>query len=274
MRVAALQERAEPGDPAANLAMIAAAARQAADAGATVLVTPELFLTGYAPERIGASFDAAAIPALREGAASIARDAGIALVVSLPGTDADGALTITATLVDRNGRAALSYTKVHLFGPDEAAVFRPAEEAPGVVELDGVPTSLLICYDVEFPEAVRAAADAGAELVLVPTALSAGFEAVPQVLLRARALESQVALVYANHCGTEDGLDFLGHSVVVGPDGALLAEADAGTALLVADVPDDAVRRARAAVPYLAERRTDLYRRWHEDASAAGPASQ
>ena len=77
--------------------------------------------------------------------------------------------------------------------------------APGVVDFHGVRTSLVICYDVEFPEAVRAAAVRGAELLLVPTALAEGFDAVPQVLIRARALENHLTVAYANHCGTEEG---------------------------------------------------------------------
>ena len=103
------------------------------------------------------------------------------------------------------------------------------------MDFHGVKTSLVICYDVEFPESVRAAAVRGAGLVLVPTALSAGFDAVPQVLVRARALENQLTVAYANHSGTEDGCDFLGGSVVAAPDGSLLAAAGAGAELLFAE---------------------------------------
>jgi predicted amidohydrolase len=120
----------------------------------------------------------------------------------------------------------------------------------------------VICYDVEFPEAVRAAAVAGAELLLVPTALAHGFNDVPQVLLRARALESQVTIAYANHSGIEDGCRFLGGSVIAGPDGKLLAAAGEDLQLLYAEVDEGAASRARDEVPYLAERRPELYRSW------------
>jgi predicted amidohydrolase len=150
----------------------------------------------------------------------------IALVYSLPAVTAGGQWQITATVLDARGDELLSYAKVHLFGPEERKAFSPAEAAPAVVNLGGIKTSLAICYDVEFPEAVRAAAAAGADLLLVPTALAHGFEAVPQVLLRARALESQLTVAYANHSGTEeDGCTFLGGSVIAGPDGELLAAA-------------------------------------------------
>lgn len=192
----------------------------------------------------------------------IARSNGIGLVYSLPRVTGHGDWQISATLVDGNGTCLLSYGKVHLFGPDERAAFSPARERPAVVDFNGIPTSIVICYDVEFPESVRAAAVGGAELLLVPTALAHGFGDVPQVLLRARALESQLTIAYANHSGEEDGCRFLGGSVVAGPDGGLLAEAGEEPQLFYAEVDPGAAARERAAVPYLDERRPDIYQSW------------
>jgi len=246
----------------ANCAAVEAAARSAAASGASVLVTPELFPVGYAPLRLRAELDPAVLPAIRKRLADIVRRYSIGLVYSLPALTAHGAWRITSTLLDHTGTELLNYAKVHLFGPDERAAFSPGEAPPAVVDFNGIRTSMVICYDVEFPETVRAAAVGGAELLLVPTALAHGFDAVPQVLLRARALESQLTIAYANHSGLEDGCEFLGGSVIAGPDGTLLAVAGNGAGLLFADVGADAARQARDAVPYLAERRPDLYCSW------------
>jgi predicted amidohydrolase len=246
----------------ANCAAVEAAARSAAAAGSSVLLTPELFPVGYAPLRLRAGLDPAVLPAIRKRLAGIALRHGIGLVYSLPAVTARGVWQITSTLLDSAGKELLTYAKVHLFGPEERAAFSPAETRPAVVDFNGIRTSMVICYDVEFPETVRAAAVGGAELLLVPTALAHGFDAVPQVLLRARALESQVTIAYANHSGLEDGCRFLGGSVIAGPDGSLLAAAGTGPELLFAEIGADAVRQAREAVPYLAERRPDLYRSW------------
>jgi predicted amidohydrolase len=185
------------------------------------------------------------------------------LVYSLPQVTGLGEWHISATLIDAEGSSLLTYAKVHLFGPEERAAFSPAGERPAVVDFNGVPTSIVICYDVEFPEAVRAAAVAGAELLLVPTALAHGFDDVPQVLLRARALESQLSIAYANHSGVEEDCTFLGGSVIAGPDGRLLAAAGGEPQLLFAEVDEGSAGRARAEVPYLDERRPDLYRAWN-----------
>src|SRR5215218_7025467 len=99
MLLALLQANSAVLDPAANLASLEAAAAKARSAGAAVLVTPELFLLGYAPERVRAEFDPALLPQLREALAEIARTSGVGLVYSLPAVLPDGALQITATLL-------------------------------------------------------------------------------------------------------------------------------------------------------------------------------
>ncbi|MDJ0354700.1 nitrilase-related carbon-nitrogen hydrolase [Paenarthrobacter sp. PH39-S1] len=262
MLLAVLQGRAQTLEIGANLAAIDAAAGRAATRGATVLLTPELFPVGYAPLTVRAELDPATLPGLAGRLAAIAERHGIALVYSLPAVRENGDWNISATLVDRSGAELLSYAKVHLFGPEEQQAFAPADQPPAVVDFDGLRTSLLICYDVEFPEPVRAAVSRGAELLLVPTALGHGYASVPQVLLRARALESQLAIGYANHCGTEGGTRFGGGSIITGADGGVLAQAGSGEELLFAQINRAEIHSARADVPYLSDRRPDLYGRW------------
>lgn len=263
MLLSVLQANASVMDVEANLRTIDDAAQRAAQAGAGLLLTPELFPVGYAPLRLHGELDPSRLPGIRERLADIARSNGLGLVYSLPAVASDGnAWHITATLLDATGAEVLNYAKVHLFGPEEHKAFVGAQEPPAVVDFNGIRTSMLICYDVEFPEAVRAAATRGAELLLVPTALSAGFDNVPQVLIRARALESQLNVAYANHSGHEDVYTFLGGSVVAGPDGSLLAAAGDGAALLFAEVGTESVKAARNEVPYLRERRPELYSEW------------
>ena len=271
MLLSVLQANAVVLDVEANLRTIDDAAKRAADAGADLLLTPELFPVGYAPLRVRAELDPAKLPAIRERLADIARRNRIGMVYSLPaeagGYNSAGSPDwyISATLIDATGAELLTYAKVHLFGGEERQAFVAAAQPPAVVDFHGIRTSLLICYDIEFPEAARAAAGRGAELLLVPTALSAGYDAVPQVLIRARALESQLNVAYANHCGAEDVYEFGGGSVVAGPDGGLLAQAGDTPALLFAETGPEAVRAARDEVPYLRERRPGLYREWEEN---------
>ncbi len=260
VRLAMLQARAEPLALTENLALVDASALEAREAGADLLLTPELFATGYAPTLIAESVSAASVADAHESLRATAANRGIALAFSLPGPGPADEREITATLVDKTGTVILGYAKSHLFGPAEHSGFRPGSEAPRVAELLGLRMALLICYDVEFPETVRAAALRGAQVVLVPTALAAGYENVARVLVPARALENSLIVAYSNHVGVEDGLELAGASVVAGPDGNLLVDAGSASGLVYADlsIPD-------VDVDYLADRRPGLYRAWEQN---------
>ena len=91
--------------------------------------------------------------------------------------------------------------------------------------ISGIKISLMICYEVEFPESVRKAAIDGAQLVVVPTALVKQWGVVADCVVPARAFENGVWLAYANHAGHENGLDYLGHSKIIAPDGKFEASA-------------------------------------------------
>jgi 5-aminopentanamidase len=125
--------------------------------------------------------------------------------------------------------------------------------------LTGYNIGILICYDVEFPEAVRALALAGAELIAVPTALIRPFDIVARTLVPARAFENQVYVAYAGMCGSEAGLGYCGLSCIVGPDGQDLARAGTGADLLLADIDLSAISRSRKENPYFIDRNPELY---------------
>lgn len=234
MRIAVWQARG----PDAGSERLTAAVERAAAAGADVLVTPELFATGYGVPFGGPDPDL--LPRARRAAAAH----GVALVLSEPH---DG--RITAVVVGPDGEVLGRYAKTHLWGDDERAAFAPGDGTPLLVDLGGERCAVVICYDVEFPEVVRSLALAGASTVLVPTALDD--PAVARVLVPARAMENGVAIAYANQCGAP----FCGSSLIVGPDGTVLARAGEQEELLVADVV-----RPEGLTDYLGDRRPGTYR--------------
>jgi predicted amidohydrolase len=146
------------------------------------------------------------------------------------------------------------HRKVHLFGDVDRRLFVPNPVPPAAFDFDDARVGVLICYDVEFPEAVRRLAVDRARAVLVPTANMAGYEEVQQILVRARACENGCGIVYANYCGADDLFEYNGRSEICGPGGEVLAQASAqGEELIVADLP------GVSAGTYLADRRADLY---------------
>ncbi|MGL3606956.1 carbon-nitrogen hydrolase family protein [Rhizobium sp. G187] len=260
MLISLYQMQPLSGDVPGNIGKIARAAMAAAEMGADLLVTPELGISGYAQ---GAGFaslaegrDGPIMEALRE----IAADCGLAICAGFP--ERDGAHVYNSSVLVRPDGSAEFYRKSHLYGEGERAAFTPGSEPPQVFDLNGIKTGMLICYDVEFPENVRTLALAGAELVLVPTALPQGLisRRVADIVVPARAFENGVFLVYADLCGTENELSYGGRSVILGPDGDELARAGMMETLLVAEVNPAAYDEARAQNPYLTDRRPGLYR--------------
>lgn len=257
MRLALCQQAGTPGDVAANLAAVAALAAEAAGRGAGLAVFPELFLTGY---NLGRRLRDLAEPAdgpSAQALAGLARAHGIALALGYA-ERAGNAVYNSAMLIDAAGRPLLNHRKLHLWGEGERAVFEAGDRL-SVARLGALTVGLLICYDIEFPEAARRLALSGADLLLVPTALPARFDRLPQLVIPARAWENQLFVAYANRCGEEAGLAYLGGSLVAGPDGAVLARAGRDPALLIADLDPDALAASRAENPYLADRRPEAY---------------
>ena len=261
MRLALWQCAPRTEGVSAALRDLDAAAGRARQAGADLLVTPEMYLTGYA---IGAEAVAASALTL-DGAtmgeiADTAQRHALAVCVGFPERNAGGRPWNAVALVDRRGTLLTCYRKTHLWGDVDRAQFTPGDALPGVVELAGWPVSLAICYDVEFPELVRASALAGAELIVCATASMLPYTTVSSQIVPARAEENEVALAYANYAGVEGAQTYYGLSTVAGPDGATIAQApQEGEHLLIADLDADALAAHRARIHHLRDRRPDLY---------------
>jgi len=257
VKVAVCQEKSPSGGVADALERIRHRALAAAAAQAGLLIFPEMFLTGY---NIGDAVFELAEPADGPSAAAVAKiagDLGVAVLYGYPERAGDRVFN-SAILIHPTRGAIANYRKTHLYGKEEKRLFAPGDDLV-MAELDGLKVGILICYDVEFPEAARALALAGAELIAAPTALIEPFDIVSRMLVPARAFENQVYVAYAGMCGREGDLGYCGLSCIVGPDGRDLARADTRPALLMADIDPAASSRGRQTNPYLSDRRDKLY---------------
>jgi predicted amidohydrolase len=268
-RVAVAQVELAVGRPEANLAAAEGAVREAAAAGARIVVLPELLRSGYVfadvAEAAGLAETAADGPSVRAWSA-LAAELDLVIVGGLCERDDAGVLRNSAVLVDPSGLRAV-YRKAHLWDR-EAEVFVPGDDAPPVVDTAVGRIGLLVCYDLEFPEWVRLVGLAGADLIAAPTnwpdaPRPAGERPMEVVRVQAGAGANRVFVAAADRCGTERGVDWVGGSVIVDPDGWPLAgPAQSGrSTVLVADCRlDDA--RTKAIGPrndVHADRRSDIY---------------
>ncbi len=227
-----------------------ASAQSGGDNGLDLVLCPELFASGY---NLAGELAARAEPA--EGAtfarfAELAKALGVAIVYGYP-EQGEACIYNAAAFVSADGELLANHRKqLNSPGSFEEACFTPGERTT-MLTWRGIEVAILICYEVEFPEAVRCVAAAGAELVLVPTALSDRWGVVADCLVPARAFENGVWLAYANHAGSENGLDYLGGSKIVAPDGRIEATAGADEALIVTPIDSRRVDAAQRRLPYL-----------------------
>jgi deaminated glutathione amidase len=161
----------------------------------------------------------------------------------------------TLAVVDKFGLRA-TYRKIHLydsFGYKESDRLLSGAIEPVVVEVGGFKVGLMTCYDLRFPELARELTKLGADLIVVPAAWVTGPGKVDhwRTLVKARAIENTVFLAAAGQPGPR----YTGHSMVVGPDGQLIAEVGDGDRLLQASLDLDQVEEARSTNPSLANRR-------------------
>ncbi|WP_431775244.1 carbon-nitrogen hydrolase family protein [Streptomyces cucumeris] len=261
LRTALLQSSGHPGDPARNLKALDAAAERAAADGAGLLIAPEMFLTGYA---IGDRIQELAEPADGTGGqavAAIAAAHGLAVLYGYPERDRMRAEVVynSARLVGPDGAELANYRKTHLFGCFERDAFTPGDTPVVQAALGGLTVGILICYDVEFPENVRAHALAGTDLLVVPTAQMHPFQFVAESLVPVRAFESQMYIAYVNRTGPEGEFDFVGMSCLASPDGTTRTRAGHGEELVIGDAAPELLAASRTTNPYLRDRRPGLY---------------
>ncbi|MFJ5550726.1 carbon-nitrogen hydrolase family protein [Streptomyces sp. NPDC093225] len=258
LRTALLQSSGRLGDVAENLKALDEAAERAAAAGAGLLVAPEMFLTGYAigedVPKLAESVDGMSARAIGD----IARRHGLAVLYGYPERDGDTVYN-SAQLIGPEGTSLANYRKTHLFGCFEQESFTPGDTPVVQAEYAGLTIGILICYDVEFPENVRAHALAGTDLLLVPTAQMHPFQFVAESLVPVRAFESQMYVAYVNRTGPEGEFEFVGLSCLASPDGTTRTRAGRGEELVLGEVDPELLRASRENNPYLRDRRPGLY---------------
>ncbi len=253
VRVAALQFDVRVDDPAANLAAVGEGLRRASEEECRLVVLPEMWPTSFVP-----AIDERARRATEEALERLAAwsgEYGLVVCGSAYGFHPGRRPTNRFHIYDR-GRHAGGYDKLHLFTP----AAEPLSFSEGEDPLPAVPTSVgvlapVVCYDLRFPAPLRAAFHAGAQLCVCcaqwPLPRASHWEA----LVRGRAVEGLWPVVAANRTGRSIvgrrrlELDFPGNSLVVSPDGVILAEGQGEAGLVAAEIDLEAAAALRRRVP-------------------------
>ena len=191
-----------------------------------VIILPELWSTGYYPAPVENFADV-------DGARTIdflcaaAKKFSVNIIGGSVIVESGGKIFNRCHVANRRGELVAVYDKTHLFSfAHEDDVFTAGDKI-SVVELDGVKCGLAICYDLRFPEFVRKIALTGAEIIFIPAAWSLKRLMPRQILTKARAIENQIFVVFANSSGISE---------VVNPRGEVVVESGRGEEILTAEI--------------------------------------
>jgi len=254
----------------ANLARAGALLREAARQGAELAVLPEYFclLGRHDGDKLAIREQPGAGP-IQDFLAETARNLGLWIVGgTLPLATGTGERAFNSSLVYApTGECVTRYDKIHLFrydngqeSYDEARTLHPGHQA-ATFELpsrDGHRwrLGLSVCYDLRFPELYRSYAQAGADLMLVPSAFTyTTGQAHWELLLRARAVENLAFVLAAAQGGHhEGGRRTWGHSMLVDPWGHVLGVQAEGEGVVLAELDAQNLAQCRRQLPALSHR--------------------
>ena len=277
VRTAVFQFDVQIGDVEANLAAATRGVKQAAAAGADIVVLPEMATAGYAfgdRQELAPFAEKATEEELGRaltGWATLAQQHNLYVCGGFPET-ANGALYNSSALIGPDGLVGV-YRKVHLFY-NEKDLFQPGDLGFPVFELPFGRVGMQVCYDIFFPESARSLVLGGAQLILSPGNFVRNFRrrvyderGLTQACVAAMGTSSQNQVYFAlsDRIGEERDLGFIGASIIVGWDGWPLAGPASGNAeeLLVVDMdlPEATRKRQRNLLNHgILDRRPDQYR--------------
>ena len=198
----------------------------AAAKNSDAILLPELWSTGYYPTPVENFADVDG-RRTKKFLCELAKKFSVNIIGGSVIVDDGGKIFNRCHVANRRGEIVATYDKTHLFSfAGEEKIFTAGEKI-STVELDGVTCGLAICYDLRFPEIFRKLALAGAEIVFVPAAWSLKRLTPRRILTKARAIENQNFVVFANSSGVSE---------IVNPAGEVISETDAGEKILSAEI--------------------------------------
>ncbi|MBS4192590.1 carbon-nitrogen family hydrolase [Bacillus sp. FJAT-49705] len=246
------------GEPKRNMELAEKWFEKAASEKCTVVVLPELWTTGYDLTRLD----------------EIAHEKGEEIIQflqqqakkheihiiggSVANQTADGVLN-TMYVVDKEGRLVHEYSKLHLFQLMDEHLYLKAGQDETLFMIEGEGAASFICYDIRFPEWMRKPILKGAKMMFVVAEWPEPRLDHWQTLLRARAIENQSYVIACNRSGQDKNNKFAGHSMIIDPWGAVIAEGSDHEELVIGEVDLDEIDSIRNRIPVFDDRRPESY---------------
>ncbi len=258
LKVAVIQMDVALGKPDANYIKMEKLVREAARSKPDIVVLPESWNTGYFPINIIEQAEFSGKNAV-EIMSKLARELKIYLVGGSISEIDNGLVVNTAKVFNRQGLEIASYQKIHLFSPGEENKFYTAGNKIVTFDIDGHKCSVVICYDLRFPELIRRLTLDGVEILFVPAEWPHPRLEHWRTLQKARAIENQIFVIGCNGVGLGNGVKFCGHSSVISPWGEILKEGEEKEEIFLTELDTDEINEVRRRIPVFTDRRYSCY---------------
>ncbi|MBU9723046.1 MULTISPECIES: carbon-nitrogen family hydrolase [Bacillaceae] len=260
-RVALVQMHIAFGDPDTNFRTVEENIRMicTSDKKVDVIVLPELWSTGYDLTRLNEIADNEGKTTV-EFIGKLAKSFQVNIIAGSIPKATDSGVKNTMLVFNRNGELIKEYSKAHLFRLMNEEKYLIEGNSDGLFQLDGELCAGVICYDIRFPEWVRTHMLDDTKVLFVVAEWPKPRIDHWRALLISRAIENQCYVVACNRIGSDPNNEFGGHSIIVGPWGEIVAEADESETILYGDLDMSEVEKVRKTIPIFSDRRTELYR--------------
>jgi len=220
-----------------------------------LIVCPELFLSGYGSFDKIKEYCESRTGECASQISLLAKKYSTAIVYGYPEIDNDN-LFNSAQYFDNQGLSLANHRKKMLPPTaDESKIFKPGSKS-SIFTIHGIKAAIVICYELEFPEIIRKLALQGIELIIAPTGQSSHWPAAALYNCRTRAFENGIYVIYANFTGNLSGINFMGESKIIGPDGLDVMNAGTTEKVIVGEINTDEISSMRNKLSYLDDSRT------------------
>ncbi|PAE43180.1 carbon-nitrogen family hydrolase [Bacillus sp. 7884-1] len=258
LKITCLQMDIAFGNPSENYQNAERLIEEAMKENPDIIVFPELWTTGYDLTRLDTIADKGAVNTI-DFLKKAAKKYQVHFVGGSVANQGEQGVKNTLLIINNKGHLVHSYSKLHLFKLMDEHLYLEAGEEKGLFELDNRLFGGVICYDIRFPEWIRAHTSKGAEALFVVAEWPAPRLSHWRSLLIARAIENQCFVIACNRSGHDPNNEFAGHSMIIDPWGDVIAEAGATEEILSAIIELDLVKDIRKQIPIFEDRRPDLY---------------
>lgn len=260
MKIACIQVDVHFGNPDKNYENIENKIRDAVSKqNVDTIILPELWDTAYDLSRLNEISDSNGERA-KSFLSKLSKEFAVNIIGGSIACREGNGIYNTSLSFNRKGEHIGTYSKAHLITLMEEEKYISPGKNSSMFKIDGILSTAAICYDIRFPEWIRAPFLKGAKILFVPAQWPIQRQTHWRALLMARAIENQCYVIACNRVGQDPNNTFAGQSMIVDPWGDIIAQGSSGDEeILFADISPELVEEVRAKVPVFNDRRTDLY---------------